>query len=233
MEEIKFSYNWKLFYKMMLYIKTIVIFVLLLICFVFSTKFLYASGFEDLLPLRNRSITLNEAGFIFNIMQKICGIYKITSPSKRIYIGKSTNVRSREYFYKRLHCKAQTLLYRSIKKYGWDRHKFEIICQCNESNLGILEKYYVDLFQTFNSEYGMNLRDGGGNKGKMSEETKNKIRQARIGKKFSKESRRKMSESAKRRLKKYWLGKKRSDETKAKISNALLGNKNRSKIWKT
>ena len=33
----------------------------------------------------------------------------------------------------------------------------------NSNELNELEKYYVDLFQTFNSEHGLNLRDGGGN----------------------------------------------------------------------
>jgi len=48
-----------------------IIFVVLTICFVFNTKFLNASGFEDLLPLRNKSLALNEAGFIFKGMRKI------------------------------------------------------------------------------------------------------------------------------------------------------------------
>jgi len=51
--------------------KSFIIFVVLTICFVFNTKFLNASGFEDLLPLRNKSLALNEAGFIiFNMEQK-------------------------------------------------------------------------------------------------------------------------------------------------------------------
>src|SRR3990167_9933788 len=106
---------------------------------------------------------------------KLIGIYKITSPIKRIYIGQSLDILQRWDNYKKLNCKFQVRLYRSLKKYGWDKHKFEIICQCDESELNNLEKYYVDLFGTFNSEYGMNLKDGGGSKGMASDETKRKM----------------------------------------------------------
>ena len=41
-----------------------------MVCFVFNTKFLNASGFEDLSSLRNKSLALNEAGIIFSIMDK-------------------------------------------------------------------------------------------------------------------------------------------------------------------
>ena len=60
-------------------------------------------------------------------MIKICGIYKITSPSGRIYIGQAKNLRKRLNSYKGLHCKGQTKLYNSLKKYGWENHQFDII----------------------------------------------------------------------------------------------------------
>lgn len=47
-------------------------------------------------------------------MEKITGIYKITSPSGRIYIGSSKNIRRRFYSYKNLHCKDQPKLYNSF-----------------------------------------------------------------------------------------------------------------------
>jgi len=49
--------------------KVFFIFVSLTACFAFSTKFLNASGFEDLPPLRSKSLTLNEAGIIFYTME--------------------------------------------------------------------------------------------------------------------------------------------------------------------
>jgi hypothetical protein len=46
------------------------------------------------------------------------GIYKITSPSKKVYIGQSVNIEKRKYFYEIGNCKKQIKLYNSIKKYG-------------------------------------------------------------------------------------------------------------------
>lgn len=50
-----------------------------------------------------------------------------------------------------------------------------------------LEIYYIDLFQTFNNNNGLNLRTGG-NHYSMSEETKSKLREANIGKIYSVET---------------------------------------------
>jgi predicted GIY-YIG superfamily endonuclease len=46
-------------------------------------------------------------------------IYKITSPSEKVYIGQSRNIQRRVKNYKRIDCKQQTILYNSINKYGW------------------------------------------------------------------------------------------------------------------
>jgi group I intron endonuclease len=108
-------------------------------------------------------------------MEKLCGIYKITSPSKKIYIGQSNNIKNRFRYYKKLQCKKQLHLYNSFIKYGVDKHKFEILHLCTIEELNTIEKYYVDLYQTFNTKYGMNLRDGGGNKTTFSDETRLKM----------------------------------------------------------
>src|ERR1700734_1082935 len=75
---------------------------------------------------------------------KICGIYKITNPKGRIYIGQSVNIMDRLKHYRSENCKGQIRLFNSISKYGWDEHDFEIICQCNESELNNLEIYYIE-----------------------------------------------------------------------------------------
>ena len=53
-------------------------------------------------------------------------IYKITSPSNKIYIGQTVNIIKRKSYYKKGDCKAQPKLYSSFKKYGWDNHLFEL-----------------------------------------------------------------------------------------------------------
>ena len=73
-------------------------------------------------------------GASFIIMKQI-GIYKITSPSKKIYIGQSIDIEYRWKSYKRLHCQTQTKLYNSLKKYGSDKHKFEILQLCDKEQL--------------------------------------------------------------------------------------------------
>ena len=45
----------------------------------------------------------------------ICGIYKITSPTARVYIGKSINIFKRFESYRFVSCKNQPILFRSIK----------------------------------------------------------------------------------------------------------------------
>lgn len=107
---------------------------------------------------------------------KIIGIYKITSPNNRIYIGQSRDCNTRKRRYSNLECLKQRRLYNSIKKYGWDAHKFEVIKECSIEKLNESEKYYVDLYQSFNSVHGLNLIDGGGAVGSRSIETREKNR---------------------------------------------------------
>ena len=76
------------------------------------------------------------------------GIYKITNPKGRIYIGQSRNIEYRFNTYKKVRQRLiqQPKLYNSIKKYGVDAHKFEVVTECNEDELNTLERYYQELF---------------------------------------------------------------------------------------
>ena len=58
------------------------------------------------------------------------GIYKITSPSGKVYIGQSRNIENRFLQYKNKHCRFQFRLYNSFNKYGVENHVFEIIEEC-------------------------------------------------------------------------------------------------------
>jgi len=110
------------------------------------------------------------------------GIYKITSPTGKIYIGQSNDVETRIRNYKSLKsaCKKQRKLYASLVKYGPKQHIFEIICECTQPELNIKEAYYICLFNTFNSDTGMNLTSGGDSH-ILSEETKKKISNSNKG----------------------------------------------------
>tara|TARA_R110000782_G_scaffold231677_1_gene317984 strand:+ start:100 stop:729 length:630 start_codon:yes stop_codon:yes gene_type:complete len=101
------------------------------------------------------------------------GIYKIVSPSGKIYIGQSSNIENRKCYYEKLHCTKQIRLYNSIKKYGWGDHIFDIIEECSLEQLNEREIYWGLKYNVL-SENGLNLRLGGAN-GKCSQEVKDKI----------------------------------------------------------
>lgn len=102
----------------------------------------------------------------------ICGIYKITSPSGKIYVGQSKNIKSRWKYYEKLRCNKQFKIYHSLKKYGPENHSFDILKECSKDELNYYEKYYIDLFGSFNSDIGLNLKDGGGPRGVLSYEAR-------------------------------------------------------------
>ena len=93
------------------------------------------------------------------VIMKKGHIYKITSPTGKIYIGKTMNVKVRFRQYKGLACKTQPALYKSFFKYGVNNHKFEIIGLFNESELSDKEMFYIQKFDSFKS--GLNCTKGG------------------------------------------------------------------------
>jgi group I intron endonuclease len=93
-------------------------------------------------------------------------IYKITSPSGKIYIGKTFYISSRKANYKKYRCKGQRILYNSLLKYGWDNHLFEIVKEgiFTDEELSKLESHYIihyNTFKSWNPNIGMNLTLGG------------------------------------------------------------------------
>ena len=109
------------------------------------------------------------------------GIYKITNPKGKVYIGQSKNIIKRKNGYKRLECKGQTKLYNSLIKYGWENHKFEIIEECNYKIMNEREEYYITQYNSI--IVGLNIRGGGVGGGSLSQETKDKISKALKGRK--------------------------------------------------
>jgi group I intron endonuclease len=134
------------------------------------------------------------------------GIYKITNPLGRVYIGQSWNIkdRFRKYNYK----SSQIFLMRSFEKYGKDKHKFEIIefldINSTQELMDEREIYWIDFYKKQKINL-MNIR-GGGSRGKHSEETKKKIGLVHKGNK-------------------YKLGYKNSEETRKKIAESRTGKK--------
>jgi group I intron endonuclease len=142
------------------------------------------------------------------------GIYKITNLKGKIYIGQSTDLKKREEMYLKLKCKGQPKLYNSLQKYGWEQHKFEIIEECGLEQLNEREMYW-GLYYDVLGENGLNLRLGDA-KGKCSEETKQKMSQSAIGRKWNTDMRYKFN-SSKTNHPMY------NEEWKNKISESLKG----------
>lgn len=110
------------------------------------------------------------------------GIYKITSPSGKIYIGQSVNINKRLYSYKSSGCKSQTKLYYSFQKYNFENHIFEIIEECDISELNARERYWQDFYEVIGKN-GLNcrLQSCNNKSGKISKESILKISLNRAG----------------------------------------------------
>lgn len=111
------------------------------------------------------------------------GIYKITNPKGRVYIGQSNNIKRRFKEYSKLqNCKGQPKLYNSLLKYGVDNHSFEIIEECEENQLNDLERYYQDLFNVLDFGLNCKLTTSKDKYGKISKEHKEKLSKRFSGK---------------------------------------------------
>lgn len=146
-------------------------------------------------------------------------VYKLTSPSQKIYIGITKQPLSRRWAngtgYKR--CPA---IHKAIKKYGWDSFNKEIIArELTESEAKDYEVFFIKLYGSNKKAYGYNLTDGGdGTSGrKMTEETRRKIIEKNKGKR--------LTEAQKEHLRQINLGKHHSEETKKKMSASRKGKK--------
>jgi len=84
------------------------------------------------------------------------GIYKITNPKGKIYIGQSIDIDRRFKEYKKLQCAQSIKLYNSLKKYTPENHTFEVIEECSIEQLNDKEEFYI---KSFNSHInGLNIK---------------------------------------------------------------------------
>jgi len=151
-------------------------------------------------------------------------IYLIVSPSNRYYVGQTRCLKSRISLYRGLQCKSQRSLYASLKKYGFDKHKMSILVECKKEDLNNWEIFYINLFNSTDKLYGLNLKYGGSH-GTHGEETRLKI--SKKVKEFYDNGGipsargRSVSEETKEKLRKINLGKTQSEETKQKKRDSL------------
>lgn len=166
-------------------------------------------------------------------------VYMHTSPSGKVYIGiTSGNPKDRwkngfGYLKKNKNGDyTQPVIARAINKYKWENFKHDILFEnLSKQEAERRECLLVALWETNNPKFGYNIRGGGGAYGTMSEESRKKISESRMGEKnpnFGKP----LSEEARKHLSKIrsgegnpFYGKHLSEEHRRKISEANKGKK--------
>lgn len=146
------------------------------------------------------------------------GIYKITSPSGKVYIGQTTNFTKRKNYYKNGAKPYQIRIHNSLQKYGYDAHSIVLIEQCSVDNLNQRERYWQDFYDVI-GENGLNCRLTATNdkSGFLSESSKHKLSIAKKKVVIDGEWREKFAYD--------WSGKNHSEETKRKMSESAKGKK--------
>jgi len=159
------------------------------------------------------------------------GIYKITSPTGRVYIGQSVDIPVRFSKYRGMHCHGQRRLYASLMKHGVDCHSFEIIELVEDYSEMIDRERYWQEFYGATGQNGLNCKlvEKNCHAGKHSSETKLRMSESAKRRKHTEESKKKMSKARlgkkmpeEQRLK--MIGRKASDDTKEKHKARMTGN---------
>jgi len=159
-------------------------------------------------------------------------VYKITSPSGRVYIGKSCSFSGRKSSYKNITnaVKDQRIIYNSLVKYGYANHIIEVIENVPDGESAFArEVYWIKELKSNHNRYpngiGMNLTDGGdGTPGaKHSKESVDRRVNKTKGKPISDERKKFLSEYNKANPVRGFLGKKHSEDTKINMSLARKG----------
>ncbi|MDE2031377.1 MAG: GIY-YIG nuclease family protein [Patescibacteria group bacterium] len=152
------------------------------------------------------------------MLDKLSGVYCILNIlTNKVYIGSAVNLRKRIYQHRnqlKYNKHSNRHLQRAYNFYGLDIFNFKIIEIVNDkSKLLLREQLWINYFQSYDFKFGYNLIPIAGSRlgVKHSEETKLKLRN-RI---YTDEIRQKMSIAK--------LGKPRSEETKLKISKSNKG----------
>ena len=109
-------------------------------------------------------------------------IYKATSPSGKVYIGKTIKTleqRRYEHIYHANILNKQWAFSRAIRKYGEENIKFETIGEVwGSEKANSIETMYIQQYRCNEPEYGYNLTGGGDGRTWLNEESENNRRKA-------------------------------------------------------
>lgn len=124
------------------------------------------------------------------------GIYKITSPSGKVYIGQSWNIKKRFTWYKSHKAYQQPYLKNSFNKYGFDSHELKVLHELpKDVSQEVLDVYEVLYMQSY-KDAGLDLLNikEGGKGGSHGLETRQKMSISHSGKKLSQGAIKKLKE---------------------------------------
>lgn len=171
-------------------------------------------------------------------MSDYIGIYCIENKmNHKRYIGQSIHI-NRRWSEHKYHLNNNThnndYLQKSWNKYGKDCFEFKILECCDVSELDAKEHDYIMLYNTFDKNYGYNLILYCEANRLISEETREKLRQASKKRTAIPNMKgennpmfgRHLTDETKNKIRNSRLGQKASEETKAKLSEQRTGSKN-------
>ena len=169
-------------------------------------------------------------------------IYLLTNKvNNKVYVGVTNNYKKRMREHKGTY--NDFLISKAIKKHGWNNFNSQILLETEDCEYAynVAESSFIKQYQSNNIKQGYNLTEGGqGTLGfSPTSETRQKMRDKKLGKKLTPEHIKKISESNKNRVvtestrqkiskankgKKPWLGKKLTKEHKEILSELKAKN---------
>ena len=113
-----------------------------------------------------------------NKTDKKCIVYKVSSPSGKVYIGitaENLSDRISKHKYVAMTRNSQTIFAKAIRKYGVEHLKWEIVEEdLTQDEAMDYEKFYIELYDSYKKGYNSTLGGEGAFGVKWSEEAKNK-----------------------------------------------------------
>ena len=171
-------------------------------------------------------------------------IYTHTTPTKKVYVGITSQKDVNRRWQNGLGYRTQTRFYRAIKKYGWNNIEHRVLFRgLSKKEAEKIETCLISLFKSNCPAHGYNIENGGNCTNTHSEETKRKISEAQMGEKNHmygkphpmKGKKRSAEFCEKNRIahlgqKGYWKGKKLPESVKEKMRGRIFSEEHKKKL---
>lgn len=148
--------------------------------------------------------------------QEIYSLYIHIFPNNKVYIGITKYIPKYRWGKNGNGYEGQ-VVWKAIKKYGWQNIKHEILLETTDKNFAEHEerRYITEVYHSNDDQFGYNIDLGGRYAGKLSEAQKQYLREINLGKVQSEETKKKKADAIR--------GMKRSFETRKRQSEVAKG----------